>query len=76
MSRTTTDGVIDCRSMASRAGGARRSTSIVPVPVGQPFAAAAVTTAVCAEVAVALPPAFVAVTATRIVSAASVAVST
>jgi hypothetical protein len=59
VSRVTTDGVLDCRSLARRAGWARRSTSIVPVPVGQPFAAVAATTAVCAEVAVALPAAFV-----------------
>ena len=76
VSRVTGDGAMRWRLICRRIGGASRSTSIGPVPVGQPAVPEpCVTTAVCADVAVFEPVVFVAVTATRIVLPLSVLVS-
>ena len=76
VSRVTGDGAMRWRLICRRIGGASRSTSIGPVPVGQPAVPEpCVTTAVCADVAVLEPVVFVAVTATRIVFPLSVLVS-
>jgi hypothetical protein len=66
--RVTGLGEICCRLIWSRRGGARRSTSITPVPGGQPVVPdGAVTTAVWADWAALEPVVFVAVTHTPIV---------
>src|SRR5687767_10289821 len=77
VSRVTGEGVIRCRSTRSRAGSLTSLTFSGPVSLvaGHPVggAGAFVTTAVCAEVAVAEPLAFVAVTRSRSVRPRSAA---
>jgi hypothetical protein len=67
VSRVTWFGVMRCRVICRRTGGDRRSTSIDPVPAGQPVVPeAAVTTAVWADWTEFEPVVFDAVTVTRI----------
>jgi hypothetical protein len=56
------DGAIDALAICRRSGGARAATGTVPVAEGHPFVG---TSAVAADVAEALPSAFLAVTVTR-----------
>jgi hypothetical protein len=76
----TTGGEIDWWSISNRAGGLISSGRIAPDPVGQPVGAgvgaAACTTAVAFEAAVALPVAFLAVTRTLIRRPTALAVTT